>query len=1579
MNDPIQTVDEPGREAAFVAPPESTPQHIGRYRVEKVLGEGGFGLVYLAHDDQLQRSVAIKVPHRKLVARPDDAQAYLTEARIVAALDHPSIVSVFDVGSTPDFPCFVVSKYIDGSTLKTKARKSRLPLEECAELMATVAEALHYAHKHGVVHRDIKPGNILIDWGGKPYVADFGLALREQDVGQGPRYAGTPGYMSPEQARGEGHRVDGRSDIFSLGTVFYELLTGRRPFHADSREELLEQITNREAPPPRQWDDTIPKELERICLKALSKRASERFTTAKDMADDLRYWISSLDVGRIPAEVGRPEPAEPIVEPELIVIPGLGRDAFLSYATPDKDAAYRLCRLLEEQGINCWIAPRDVPPGADYGEAIIRAIETTAATVLLLSSHANTSVHVKHEVERATSKRKRVIPVRLVEVQPSPSLELHLATAQCLDGWRLTPNQVAAQLALVLRDRELTTPLAPATTPRITPSSDSQPLKVVPKGLRSFDAHDADFFLELVPGPRDRNGLPDSIRFWKTRIEEMDADNSFSVGLIYGPSGCGKSSLVKAGLLPRLSHDMIAVYVEATAEETETRLLNGVRKRCTALPDNLSLKETLAALRQGQGIPVGKKVLIVLDQIEQWLHAKKDEGNTELVEALRQCDGGRVQCVVLVRDDFWLATTRFLIKLEVDLVQGKNAALADLFDLDHARKVLAAFGRAFGKLPENSSETTKEQKEFLNHAVSGLAQENKVICVRLALFAEMMKDRPWTPATLKEVGGTEGVGVTFLEDTFSSSTANPKHRLHQKAARAVLKALLPEAGTDIKGHMRSYSELLDASGYASRLKDFDDLLRILDGEIRLITPTDPEGKEDADPSTVQAGAKYYQLTHDHLVHSLRDWLTRKQKETRRGRAELLLADRAAVWNARPENRQLPSLLQWLSIRRLTQKKNWTPPQRKMMRKATRYHAVRGIVVALMLALIGLGSWEGYGRLKAQTLRDRLLEATTADVPGIIKDMARYRDWLDTLLHEAYAQAEAAKDIRKQLHISLALLPVDSGQVDYLYKRLIKGEPQEVVVIREALLDHKADLTERLWTLLQNPKKDQDQRFRAACALSVFAPDEPRWEKASPAVATTLVIQKPFVLAQWTDALKGVGRWLIPPLADFLVDEKRSVSERGLIATVYGTYAAELPDAYSRLEKQLDEKGVPDALVDAKVALARRQASVGVALLVMGREEKVWPLFEHRPDPTLRSYLIDRAGPAGVDAKVLISRLDREKEVSTRRAILLSLGQYGPDRLSQDLRLNILAQLLHLYRDDPDPGIHGAAEWVLRQWQVVDQLKEIDKGLATGKVEGKRQWFINHQGQTMMVVANAGEFWMGEGKERHRKQIGRSFAIASKEVTVEQFLRFRKEHQFFKEYAPTSDCPINQVSWYDVAAYCNWLSEQEGIPKEQWCYSPNDAGKYEAGMKMPANYLQKTGYRLPTEAEWEYACRAGSETVYSFGESVDLLGMYAWYSARLVNSSQPGGKLRPNDQGLFDMHGNLWEWTQDVYRVVGKAEEGKATSDKEDTHDVNNQDRVLRGGSFINEALYVRSAKRFFIVPTTQFDYISFRLARTFMP
>src|SRR5262249_43694193 len=166
-------------------------------------------------------------------------------------------------------------------------------------------------------------------------------------------------------------------------------------------------------------------------------------------------------------------------------------------------------------------------------------------------------------------------------------------------------------------------------------------------------------------------------------------------------------------------------------------------------------------------------------------------------------------------------------------------------------------------------------------------------------------------------------------------------------------------GPDMKGHMRPQQELLEKSGYGSRPADFEDLMRILDGELRLITPTDPEGKELEGAATppAQPGQRYYQLTHDYLVNPLREWLTRRQRETRRGRAGLRRGARAASWTANPETRHRPAWWEWLNIRLLTRSRDWTPSEWKLMHKASRYHAVRGLVLVCILAVLGWIGWE----------------------------------------------------------------------------------------------------------------------------------------------------------------------------------------------------------------------------------------------------------------------------------------------------------------------------------------------------------------------------------------------------------------------------------------------------------------------------------------------------------------------------------------------------------------------------------------------------------------------------------------------
>jgi eukaryotic-like serine/threonine-protein kinase len=788
-------------------------------------------------------------------------------------------------------------------------------------------------------------------------------------------------------------------------------------------------------------------------------------------------------------------------------------------------------------------------------------------------------------------------------------------------------------------------------------------IAVVPKGLRSFDANDRDFFLQLLPGPRDKDGLPESLRFWKHRIEASD-ELTFTVGVIFGPSGCGKSSLVKAGLLPRLADRVVSVYVEATAEETEVRLLKGLRKRFPDLPGDLDLAGTLAALRQGQGLGQGQHVLIVLDQFEQWLHARRREPDPELARALRQCDGEHVQCIVMVRDDFWVALTRFMGDLHIEIVQGRNAALVDLFDPIHARKVLTEFGKAYGRLPGDDGALTKDQDSFLTKTVEGLAQDGRVIPVRLALFAEMVKGRPWSLATLKDVGGTQGIGVAFLEETFNSAALKG----HQKAAQGVLKALLPESGTTIKGHMRSHDDLAAASGYGARPNDLGNLLRTLDQDVRLITPTDPEGMETESTEQPDPAGRYYQLTHDYLVPSIRDWLTRKQRETRRGRAELRLAERSSLWNARPESRHLPSVMEWANIRLLTRKRAWTQPQRRMMRRADRVHGMRGLGLAILIALTTWGGVESYGTLQASALVGSLKRAGTAEVLPIVKELSVYRHWaiprLRRMLQESNDQS------RDHLHASLALLEVNPSQVDYLLKRLLSAVPPELPVLREALEPHRSQLVPKLWAGLEKARAGDPSLLASAGALALYDPENPRWADLGDKVAQGLVTLNSTVVGPWLEALRPASGKLKAPLAAIFRDKQRSETVHSVATDILAKYASDDPELLAELmisdsssypslflvvEPQAARvvpmfqaelaRGQPAGEKEAdseqtKDERAERQARAVVALVRLGHAGEIWPLLKHSADPRLRSFIVNWLNPLGADAKAIASELAR---------------------------------------------------------------------------------------------------------------------------------------------------------------------------------------------------------------------------------------------------------------------------------------------------------------------------------------------------
>jgi hypothetical protein len=323
----------------------------------------------------------------------------------------------------------------------------------------------------------------------------------------------------------------------------------------------------------------------------------------------------------------------------------------------------------------------------------------------------------------------------------------------------------------------------------------------------------------------------------------------------------------------------------------------------------------------------------------------------------------------MVRDDFGSATKFLTDDLGTTIDRDRNFTWVDLFEPGHARHVLIRFGQAYGKLPIQADQFTDSDHQFLDAAVQGLMQEGKeqgVVPVQLALFADMVKSKAWEPATLDSSGGARGVVLNFLEEAFSAR--NPQNRIHQNGARGVLKALMPALGGDIKGQQRSTQELLEVSGYADKSREFDRLIKILDSDLRLIRPSE----DQEDPQGVEVG--YYQLTHDYLVPSLREWLTRKQRETKKGRAELRLADRAAAWNANSENKQLPTLWEWLQIRRWTEKSKWTRAERSLMQRAGGVH-LRNWGTACSILLLA-GSTIGYV-FQQQSLKGQQEKITVA--------------------------------------------------------------------------------------------------------------------------------------------------------------------------------------------------------------------------------------------------------------------------------------------------------------------------------------------------------------------------------------------------------------------------------------------------------------------------------------------------------------------------------------------------------------------------------------------------------------------------
>ena len=710
-----------------------------------------------------------------------------------------------------------------------------------------------------------------------------------------------------------------------------------------------------------------------------------------------------------------------------------------------------------------------------------------------------------------------------------------------------------------------------------------------------------------------------------------------------------------------------------------------------------------------------------------------------------------------------------------------------------------------------------------------------------------------------------------------------------------------------------------------------------------------------------------------------------------------------------------------------------------------------VVVVILVGLVtslGLAGWAFRERDRA---RDRLEEAQQANrrrvqlqveqlgiaepeaVPGLLAALKDDREAVRPRLQELWGEENGER--KQRMRAGLALLADDPGLRKPLADWMIEtDEPRELLLVRKVLAPHGTALAEGLWNKVDDPNVKDDIRFRALVALASLDPDGARWSQAGPTAAELLLKSNPQFLGLWIEALWSVRNRLMPQLTEVFRGRIKSLADRRLqAAVVLANYAAEEPatladlaceadaEQFATLRRTLEKKSkeahtaltavlttpAPARETEAgRLVRARRQANAAAVLAALGEPDAIWPLLKHARTPDARTILIHGLAGRGVEPRLLIRRLEEEQDASIRAALILALGEFAAEKLPPAERATLMAKLLTWYRNDPDPGVHGAIDWLLRHgkegrrdrpldWGGRNDLDKIVTDLAGKSGPAGQRWYVNGQSQTLSAVRGPVEFSMGSPRDEvdreehellHRRKIGRSFAVAAAPVTVEQWDKFLKamkdaklevKHFHWKHYAPDPNCPIVAVSWYDAAMYCRWLSELEHVPPEQMVYPPLQdilsCADGKTPLRLPKDHLARTGYRLPTDAEFEFASRADTMTRWYFGGTEEFLSRHAWFFANSENRTWPVGQKKPNELGLFDLHGNAWTWCLDGPRPYIPA----GMEDSEDNRDVDDTGtRILRGGSFLYRSAILRSAFHEDDRPSYPDITVGLRLART---